>query len=598
MRTLIAAALLVVACADERVSPPPAQAEASAPRLVAGLTMVYGFEWQVDALAADTRVLPEGTPVQARVDMRGELAVRVVEADASRTVLAVALRRLDRHGLSLFGHEVIADPSVLVGREAFVVVPPGGDAHEVLFAADTPPVLRQVLSGVLAHLDLRVAPDNARAWKAQVPGANGLANVSYEIEGELQRRTLQGYARLDAVPPTGHAPIVYGEAVIVPGPDGMPLQIDADEQLRVLAADGETTAFDSTTRFALRRIGEEQGAGGGMPEPAQLRTHDLAAPPADAEVQQELARKFAEGLTVDDVQLVVDGLAHGLLPRGGFVVEATGMLRGWPDRAQEMAPMFRDTSSRRARSLVIDVLASAATPEAQRVMIELLAPADLRTLPEYGAWIQRFAFVDAPVPEVAAFLLDVHDDALASGDDLLRGASLLPLGAVAGHMAAAEPLMAAAMHGVIRESLDDADVEVAALAGIGNEARPDAIDDVLARVDHADPLVRTQAAATLRAFDDERARETLLEMLADDDDAVAIAALGALTDHQLGVDGSARLAAIAHSGAHHPRLAGALVSALGRRLADDPSVRSSLATLAARSDDARLRARVDRLLAT
>jgi len=143
-----------------------------------------------------------------------------------------------------------------------------------------------------------------------------------------------------------------------------------------------------------------------------------------------------------------------------------------------------------------------------------------------------------------------------------------------------------------------ADVEVAALAGIGNEARPDAIDDVLARVDHADPLVRTQAAATLRAFDDERARETLLEMLADDDDAVAIAALGALTDHQLGVDGSARLAAIAHSGAHHPRLAGALVSALGRRLADDPSVRSSLATLAARSDDARLRARVDRLLAT
>jgi HEAT repeat protein len=286
-----------------------------------------------------------------------------------------------------------------------------------------------------------------------------------------------------------------------------------------------------------------------------------------------------------------------LLPRPGFAVEATGLLRASPELAIELAAIFDDVDDAGARSLVLDLLASAGTTQAQHVMIDLLSRPELRDEPAFPAWLQRFAFVRRPVPEAVTLLVDVADE--SAGSPAGR-AALYPLGAVARRVAADEPLIGAVGHAVLLEAIAAArepDDAIAALAGLGNEAHDDALEPLLAHVDHPDFGVRMQAASGLRYQLDPRGREALFELLRDDDDAVARTALVALADHQLGAEAATQLADATIRGAFNPAIAGALVGELGRRVDDAPAVRQALASLAASVDDANVRTRVGAVLA-
>jgi HEAT repeat protein len=162
------------------------------------------------------------------------------------------------------------------------------------------------------------------------------------------------------------------------------------------------------------------------------------------------------------------------------------------------------------------------------------------------------------------------------------------------------PLVGALAHRVLLDALDgagDPDDSIAALAGLGNEGNDDSLDSLLAYVDHQDFGVRLQVASALRNQTDERARAALFELLQDEDDAVARVALGSLADHRLGGDAASSLAAVGLAGAFNPAIVGALVGELGRRVDEGPEVRQALARLGDTSEDARLRARVDAVLA-
>ncbi|HWB79674.1 MAG TPA: HEAT repeat domain-containing protein [Nannocystaceae bacterium] len=600
MRRVVALVVLLAACGQ-----PPAPAVVDAPmvaapqRFSAGEVLVYRFDWRVDATATDTAVMPTSVALGAAIGLAGELTVRVVEADTDSAMLAVALRRLDRHEIRLMDANVLADAAPLLDREVFVDVGADGDLRRILFDRDSSSVLRHVMGGLLAHIDLRVAPARTDAWQAVVPAGNGLAEVDYRNDADALHRALHRYARLDAFAPGLVEPAVEGESTIRHDDRALPLRIDSTELL-VIASGSDDPLFDSRTRFSLERVRIEQGEAGGLPAPELLVERDPLAPPDTDEAERELAKRYAGALDVDGVELVVDGVANGLLPHRGFMVEATGLLRGWPQQADALAPMFAGTDDRHARSLVVDMLASAGTPEAQRVLIDLLGDASLRSDPSYPAWLQRLAFLRAPLPEVAGVLLEAHDDARARELPRVRASSLYPLGSIAAALVDDDPLLAELAHQRLLDELDgagdDDELRVAALAGLGNEARGDALELVLAHVDASDAAVRIQAASSLRGFDDERAAATLFEQLADPDAGVGTTALAALARHRNGAADSQRLAEAARSAQHHPELAGPLIGALARRLADGPAVRDALVALRERADDAHVRARIDRVL--
>ena len=601
MRRVAALVVLLAACAQPPAPPVVAAAPivAAPQRFRAGEVLVYRFEWRVDATANHAAVLPDTVPLGAAIDLAGELAVRVVEADGDSAMLAVALRRLDRHEIRLMDANVLAEPAPLLDHEVFVAVGADGDLQRLMFDRDSSSLLRHVMGGLLAHVDLRVAPERTRAWQAVVPAGNGLAEVDYRNDADALHRALHRYKRLDAFAPGLVEPAVEGESTIRHDDRALPLRIDSTELL-VVASGSDDPLFDSRTRFSLERTRIEQGEAGGVPAPERLIERDPTAPPDTEEAERELAKRYAGALDLDGVELVVDALANGLLPRRGFMVEATGLLRGWPEHADALAPMFAGTQDRHARSLVVDMLASAGTPEAQRVLIDLLDDTSLRSDPNYPAWLQRLAFLRAPLPEVAGLLLEVHDDARARGLVRVRASSLYPLGSVAAAVVEYDPLVAELAHRRLLDELagagDDDGLRVAALAGLGNEARGDTLDVVLAHVDANDTAVRIQAASSLRGLDDERAIAALYDQLADPDGGVATTALAALTRHELDAEGSQRLADAARDARHHPELAGPIIAALARRLDDDPAVRDALLALRERALDGNMRARIDRVL--
>jgi hypothetical protein len=277
-------------------------------------------------------------------------------------------------------------------------------------------------------------------------------------------------------------------------------------------------------------------------------------------------------------------------------------LRGWPELANELAPMLRDEPDPRARSLLVDVLASAGTPEAQKVMCDALGSAKLRALPEHAALMQRFVFLWRPMPDTARFLVDEHARARDEGHEHARLATLSPMGSVAGRILAIDPFTSAALRRIVVDELHAATTaatKAAALGGLGNAGVGDEIEAVLALARDPDEAVRTAAASALRSSADPRARMAVLRMMSDEDAMVAREAIAVL-DGYLSSDaqGSAALAAFVVTGAFNPEATGKLVAALAKRRGDDPWVSAALVALGTRSRDPLQRSHIADLLAT
>jgi hypothetical protein len=313
-----------------------------------------------------------------------------------------------------------------------------------------------------------------------------------------------------------------------------------------------------------------------------------------------MAQRFAGELTAQDVAMAIHAASGGMPPTPELLVQETGRLRGWPELADELAPLFDAYDDPAARTLVVDLLASGGTPEAQSVMRELLDRDDLRALPQYGSWLQRFSFVWRPQPATIAFLLATHERAIATNDDANRRAVLYPLGTVAARVAVIDPVASAMLRARIVAELDDAEHDedrVAAIAGLGNAAAREDEPSVLAHEGSASPDVRAAVAIALRHSDSAASTTALLHLVDDRDPLVAAAALSVLDHRRAGPDDGVRLAGIALAGSFTPELAGRLTSALGRHRDDDPWVRAALDAMRTRTSDPRERARIDAIVA-
>lgn len=588
-RTLsVALALTLGACSGGQVQRPAATVVSAGPRYAPGELHLHALEWTAEAVGARTPGLPDGVPVAGGLRLRGELALQRVDGRPGETLLALWFTRLDEHELVALGEPIAVDGAGLVGVPVTVALADDGTLTRAWYPPEAPSLLRHVMGGLLARLDLRAAAAGART----VPVAHGIGEAVYTGEAGKLQRTLQRLVRFDAAQGAAQGAALAGGVAAIDFDDrGALSSLVAEERVRA-----EADGFASEDRFSLIRVAVVPGELLPRPELERMLAIDPAAPPDPTEAEQVLAQRFAEDMDLHGVARGVQNLDNGLLPYAGDITQMVGLLRGWPERTPEVAALARKARSSFGRGMVFDLLATASTTESQASFRALLADPVAAPPGERAGLFQRFVLMARPDSASGWFVLDHYDAA----DDAQRPALLYPAGALAGRLRDADPWVAGLLHERLLTALaEDTTREgrIAALAGLGNAAWSEDRGRVLAHLDDPDEQVRLAAIEALRELPGEDTTQALFAALADPEPRVAAQALASLHERQLGPADSARLAALVDGSPLPGELQQGLLAALGERLGDDPDVPEALRRLAAVSEDASLRARVGRLLA-
>jgi hypothetical protein len=576
MRALVTTLVLVLgACA----TPPPAAVETAiaahattvAPALVPGDVHVYALDWETEA----TRQLGSGQ-ITGGLALRGELAVAAIDRDADGMRVALWFPSLETHRLTVQEQAMSVDPAMLVGMRAEILVADDGEVRRARFAADSPPMFRELMTGVIARLDLRAAAD--KGAPRRVRGGHGLVEVHYERgdDGSIAR-SLDHVLRFDTAPGID----VEANELVARGrfeldADRVPVRIELHDA--ALLGDDGLVADD---RFSLSRVRVDQTA----PPPSFARALELdpTAPTDRAAAEQALDRQFAAGTTMADVQITMNTMDGGVLPHQGEVSRAVALLRGWPENIDVLMPLVRAAGDN-GRQLGFDLLAATGSAKAQAAMRELLVDEVVATSAAYPLLLQRFAFLHAPDAESGEFLLDRLAHARTTGGPLAVAAVLHPLGTVTGRVG--DAALAERLHLALVDAARDADVEIraAAISGLGNAQHPDDLDRILLACEDDDAGVRTEAVAALRTRVVPEATVALLEAIADTDEAVADRALTVLRERHFEGAADPVLVENARAGRYNARLDRAIATTIASH-SDDAAVRAALVAIAARTTD-------------
>lgn len=580
------ALLATVGCGD--VTPPPSPAQVSdraaqprGPVLRVGDRHVYDLAWT--AAASRRRV---GASVEGALTLEGVLAVAVLSTEQDGTRLSLSLPRVDVAALKVQDQTMPIDPVMLVGPRAEILVDADGDVRRAFFERDAPPIFRELMSGVIARLDLRgAAPDEA---PREIRTGHGLVEASYRAtSANAVARELRRVVRFDTAPDVAiDLSTLRAEGLIQLDADRVPVAIELHDGV---ALPGEE-ALVSDDHFSLVRAHVERADERPLVDPVEL--DPLAAPNRDA-TARELDRQLADGYAVEDISIALTVASGGLQPPVGEFSRAAALLRAWPERATQLLPLVMATDEG-GRQLAFDMLAAAGTPEAQTVMLEVMSSPQWASWPERIVLVQRFSFVDTPTHAAAEALLAMLDEATTSGDRELGRATLHTLGVVADRVA--DPWMAERIHArlVALIDVDDALLRAGAVAGLGNARRRDDVPHLLvAMLDDASG-VRLEAASAMRFWVNPDTTAALLDALGDENPAVGAVALDVLRKRHFEGEADPALIERARDGRYHPELEAAVASSL-LPSADEPAAASALAAIGARTPDRRLARRLSAL---
>lgn len=591
MRTAILTALLVIACGQPTpsaaVSPAPAEQSSSrSPVLRVGDRHTYELAWHADATRRR-----DGSGISGALDLEGELAVSVLSSGPEGTRLSLSFASLRRRELRAQNVAIELDPVMLIGRHAELLVGEHGDVHRAFFDPADPPVFRELMTGVIARLDLRgSAPgEGSRA----VRSGHGLVEATYRADGDhVVTRELAKVLRFDTAPGT----VVDTDALVATGrieldDDRVPTRIELVDSVDVPGDNG----IIADDRFTLTRVAIDRSDATPLVDPIEL---DPNAAPDMAAAAREVDRQYAAEITSQDLSIALVAADGGLQPAAGEFSQAVAFLRGWPERTDEVFTMVM-RSDGGGRQLGFDLLAAAGTAQAQAAMRELLSQPEARTWPERMVLVQRFAFVEAPAAESGEFLLSLADAADELGDRELHRGALHVMGVLADRVD--DPWLAERLHArlVALAADDDGFLRAGAIAGLGNAKRPDdVVRLLLATVDH-DSDVRIEAVSGLRHWPRADATVALLDALADEDRAVASVALDVLRKRHYEGRVDATFIERARLGQYNAELDGMVVSALVDAQPDPALVTDAhvaLAAIQARTVDHELADHIGELL--
>lgn len=584
IRVVALSMVLALGCSAPTDAPPKPtnQRQAIELGLKVGEVHTYTLDWQTSA----SRDMGSGQ-LFGGLTLRGELAISALEVSPDGTRVTAWFPRLREGTLRFQGELVELNPRELVDVHAEFVVDATGEIRKAYFAPESAPIFRELMLGVIARFDLRGAA--AGNEPRLVRGGHGLIEVLYRRDPQgVITRELAGVRRFDTVPGVEVDPtMLTAEARIELDDRHVPIGIEQHDgvELRELG-------LIADDRFTLARIGTEPA--GVLERIANAVVYDpTAGPDADA-VADALDRQFSEGMSITDIEIALDTMDGGVLPRPGFVSHAAAFLRAWPEQIPTLMELTLRADGN-GRQLAFDLLSAAGSPAAQVAMTQLLLEPAAASWPERALLVQRFAFVAKPTPESGAFLLAQLQGAQQDNDERMTRAILHPLGTVTGRTQ--DAVLAEKMHKALTQAAasEHAPIRAAAISGLGNARRAGDLDRLLDALRDPDPDVRVEAAAALRTHVVPAATHALLEALADTDVAVASRALAVLHERHYEGQPEAELIERAKRGEYQPALDRAMASALIGSL-EQEGVRAALEAIAGRTVDRELASELAELL--
>lgn len=482
--------------------------------------------------------------------------------------------------LSLLGKELPVDVALL--KAPFRAEREAGRIVRVQLAEGTEPLVEHVLRALLQELNTPASGtrDTSRLGEVDIeltPGAGGALvrrRVAYRPSVQLQG------LELEAQRVTSLATLRFE--------GGWLTRLQTQERLELPGALFEDAlTLEETSRepaVAVRVAWAPARAGGDVSPRTGL--------------DRSLLEQRAEGLSakqlVDDVRTLGNG---GRMPNHDrWLWTAVGRLRLEPEQARELEREFLDGAANVTRRLLImDLLASAGTKQAQEAMLRLLDGDVVRGMPEAVLLQQRLSFVTSPEPATVRWL----EARFSATKGVERSAAAASLGAAAGHLQAkGDAAEARRLNGELTSALaaaKDPKEREAVLDALGNaglaENRP-----VLERALSSD--VRNERRSALLALrKDESAEATSLIIRAAAEADLAADAVTMLTQRELSAPERSRVFEQLRGGAGLQADLAAL-PLLGRSVGTEPQVRELLLLIAARHpEDASLREQVFTVLA-
>ena len=257
------------------------------------------------------------------------------------------------------------------------------------------------------------------------------------------------------------------------------------------------------------------------------------------------------------IAAMVRALPPGAQPTAAFRDAACAALRLTRARGRlecdALAIVFEDerTSDDR-RTLILDLLASAGTPEAQIVMRRLLAlGVARRNSRTFASFVQRLGFMERPDGATLRFLVSVYAQSKHEVHEV-RAACAYALGAGAGRAyvwgltdaatRAAEVLRFDLLHATSPAE------KCALVTALGNAGLESDVGVILRFVEDGEGRVRCAAALALKKMHTTEARAALLGLLVAKDENVAASALSALFEQSLAQEEIVRLAELVLAG--------------------------------------------------
>ncbi len=570
----------------------------------------YRYDFSLaSATSAHAPGLGENGELSSTLALSGALELRALGTSGGRTVLALSVPRVGDHAWKILGGDLLADDTatraVFEGQEAFVEVAPTGKPERVLFKKAAPEMWKSVTQTLVAAMTVVVPEDATAAWTGTETTPTGIARVAYTSDGlfRLERRRTAYDALYGLIGCDGCVRDVDAHAAIALDPKGHVARIDDTESIVVHAAKAGEAALESTSTFALALVDV------GWFEAAAVLTLDpslesrAAGALRQGEVpERELLAQRVAGLTLEDVEQTLAAY-DGKAPPSGFLTRASGLLLQDPALAKKLVPIFTSQKTNDAqRALVMDLLASASTKEAQAAMCDALGADVGRASPAYASLLQRLSFVPSPTPETLSFVDGAYTAGRTREGDA-RYASAFTAGAMAfAARREGEGARADAMTARLRSDLAVAKSpkETAAmLTALGAAAAPGDGQRILTYATGKDARVRGAAAGALRRFREPEVRRALTDLLRDPAPEVGDAALRSLDAQPVTSEEMSRVASAVTAAATSPTLDGSLVSFLGKHAGAGPMVSTMLEFLLNRAtrpeDSARIRFVLDQL---
>lgn len=406
--------------APSAASMAPLAAETAAPRRVrypVGKELVFalrhhaeqrvaipGTEW-LGAAGADLDALGH-----ARIDVEADLVLRALGDRNGYSWLGARLEKPTKVGLLFGGVEKVSGDEAMRGlfeaNEAYAALTGDGALAAVAFRKEAPGTFQRVLQHLLQQLT--VVLGDGSVWQSREATPLGLSDTVYHRGGALDAPRLrkQRLRLVDWLQDEEHEPrpTLVSSFDVELGEGGTLRKLTGSDRLQAPASPlGSVASASSTPRAELAttetdcRFRELRNArAGALPPDGELIVRSASQGYASPEERQRLLSDRAQGLTFEQLWDTISdmGAMAGFPGSERFVLRASSYLALHPGDAAKLAPLFVDPAAGSLRrGLVLDLLVSADTPEAQRELRRLLDSAEARRDPAANTLAQRLSFL-------------------------------------------------------------------------------------------------------------------------------------------------------------------------------------------------------------